>query len=178
VIVRVLIIWGAIALAVALSLLVHPWRKGDELPDYKVVLGVVGSAYGLLLGLLVVFAVGHYSDARHRAEDEATELVALHDAVAVYPREPRESLRHDLICYMRSIIADDWPSMERGISIEAPRTGAFGDRLRAATDELPVANERERSAYGRAVSLISDAVRRASNCCSSRSPRSPPRCGW
>ena len=136
-IVRVLIVWGVIAAGIGLSLLLHRGRTGEELPDYRVVLGFVGSAYGLLLGLLVVFAVGHYSDARHRAEDEATSLVALHDTVDVYPHDIRGRLRHALICYMRSIVEDDWPSMERGIATEAPRTGAFGDRLRAKTRELP-----------------------------------------
>jgi hypothetical protein len=105
----------------------------------------------------VVFAVGHYSDVRHRAEDEATSLVALYDAVAVYPRETRDTVRHDLICYMRSIVADDWPSMERGNTTEAPRTLAFGDRVRWDIRDLPLTNQRESSAYGRAVGFITDA---------------------
>jgi hypothetical protein len=157
--VRVLILWGVIAVALALSLVLHRTSGGeeDELPDYRVVLAFVGSAYGLLLGLLVVFAIGHYSDARHRAQDEATSLVALHDTVAVYPPAIKDRYRHDLICYMRSIVTDEWPTMERGARTEAPRTGAFGDRVREATRELPVANDRERSAYGRAENLITDA---------------------
>lgn len=156
-IVRVLIVWGVIAAGIGLSLLLHRGKTGDELPDYRVVLGFVGSAYGLLLGLLVVFAVGHYSDARHRAEDEATSLVALYDTVNVYPHETRAHVQHALICYMHSIVADDWPSMERGIATESPRTGAFGDRLRAATRDLPLDNDREHSAYGSAVKLVTDA---------------------
>jgi Protein of unknown function (DUF4239) len=158
VIVRLLILWGVIASASALAVLIHRRRnEDDEPPDYRVVLGFVSSAYGLLLGLLVVFAVGHYSDARHTAEDEATSLVALYDAVAVYPHETRETVRHDLICYMRSIVADDWPSMERGTTTEAPRTLAFGDRVRSDIRALPLTNQRESSAYGRAVGFITDA---------------------
>jgi hypothetical protein len=161
VIVRVLIAWGVIASAIGLAMLLHRARSGgegdDEPPDYRVVLSFVGSAYGLLLGLLVVFAVGHYSDTRHRAEDEAASMISLYDSVAVYPREVRVPFRHDLICYMRSIVADDWPSMEQGNSTEAPRTLAFGDRIRATTRQLPIGDERESSAYGSAVSLITDA---------------------
>ena len=85
-IIRVLILWGAIALAVALSVVAHRRRKGDDPPNYQVVLGFVGAAYGLLLGLLVVFAVGHYSDTRREAQREASSLVALWDTVDVYPR--------------------------------------------------------------------------------------------
>jgi hypothetical protein len=158
VIVRVLIVWGVIAIAIALAVLVHRRRTGDdEPPDYRVVLGFVGPAYGLLLGLLVVFAVGHYSDARDAAEDEATSLVALYDGLAVYPPHIRHPARHDLICYMRSIVADDWPSMERGNTTEAPRTLVFGDRVRTDMRALPLDSERESSAYGRSVDLITEA---------------------
>ena len=73
-------------------------------------------AYGLLLGLLVVFAVGHYSDSRNQAEAESTSLVALYDALGVYPPETRQTVRHNIVCYMRSIVSDDWPSMEDGNS--------------------------------------------------------------
>jgi hypothetical protein len=158
VIVRLLILWGVIASAIALAVLVHRGRaEDDEPPDYRVVLGFVSSAYGLLLGLLVVFAVGHYSDARNRAEDEATSLVALYDALGVYAPETRDTVRHDLVCYMRSIVSDDWPSMEAGNATEAPRTLAFGDRVRADVRNLPLDTQREGSAYGRAVGFITDA---------------------
>jgi hypothetical protein len=158
VILRVLIVWGVIASAIALAALLHRRTAGDEEPpDYRVVLAFVGSSYGLLLGLLVVFSVGHYSDARHRAESEATSLVSLYDAVAVYPPTTRNAARHELVCYMRSIVADDWPSMEAGSSTATPRTLAFGDRLRSDLRRLPVASQRESSAYGRAANLITDA---------------------
>jgi hypothetical protein len=147
VIVRILIVWGVIASAIGLAVLLHRRRNGDDdTPDYRVVLGFVGPAYGILLGLLVVTAVGHHSDARHQAENEATSLVALYDALAIYPRDTRDSVRHDLICYMRSIVADDWPSMERGNTTEAPRTLAFGDRVRTDLRELPLTSQQEGSA--------------------------------
>jgi hypothetical protein len=157
VIVRVLILWGVIAVGIASSMVFHRRRHGDDSADYQIALGFVGAAYGLLLGLLVVFAVGHYSDVRHEAEREASSLVALFDAVAVYPPDTREPVRHDLVCYMRSIVTDEWPSMERGDSTETPRTLAFGDRVREGTRSLPVGDERERVAYGRATSLVADA---------------------
>jgi hypothetical protein len=157
VIVRVLILWAVIALAVALSVLVHRRRKSDDGPEFQVVLGFVGSAYGLLLGLLVVFAVGHYSDTRREAQKEASSLVALWDTVDAYPPETRDAVQHDLICYMRAIVSEDWPAMERGSRLEDPRTLAFGNRLRDGIRGLPLDDDRQRSASGRASTLISDA---------------------
>jgi hypothetical protein len=158
VIVRLLILWGVIASAIGLALLVHRGRtKDDEAPDYRVVLGFVSSAYGLLLGLLVVFAVGHYSDSRDQAETEATSLVALYDSLGVYSPETRDTIRHNIVCYMRSIVSDDWPSMEDGNATEDPRTLAFGDQVRSDIRDLPLTNQRHSSAYGRAVGFITDA---------------------
>jgi hypothetical protein len=160
VIVRLLILWAVIASAIGLAVLIHRTRKtadGDEPPDYRVVLGFVSSAYGLLLGLLVVFAVGHYSDSRNQAEAEATSLVALYDGLGVYPHETRVTVRHNIVCYMRSIVSDGWPSMEAGNATEDTRSLAFGDQVRAEVRNLPLDTPRESSAYGRAVGFITDA---------------------
>lgn len=156
-IVHVLILLGVIAAAAALGVLVHRRRTRDEEPEYQSALTFVGAAYGLLLGLLVVFAVGHYSDVRHESQAEASSLVALYDTVGVYPHETRDPVRHGLICYMRSIVHDEWPSMERGNHLEARRTLAFGDRARADVRNLPVDDQKQGSAYGRASTLITDA---------------------
>jgi hypothetical protein len=157
VIVHVLILWGTISAAAALGVVVHRRRTRDEAPEYQSALTFVGAAYGLLLGLLVAFAVGHYSDVRHESQAEATSLVALYDTVGVYPHETRDPVRHDLICYMRSIVQDEWPSMERGNDTEARRTLRFGDRVRADVRNLPSDNSKQGSASGRAATLIADA---------------------
>ena len=165
-IVRVLIVWAVIAAAIALSVLVHRRKprkddgegNRDDGPDYRVVLGFVASSYGLLLGLLVVFAVGHYNDTRHRAEDEAASLLSLYDTVGAYPPDVAVPVRHNLVCYMRSIVDDEWPSMQGGTSTATPRTLAFGDHVRAEIRELPLSTDRETSAYGRAATQITDAT--------------------
>jgi hypothetical protein len=54
-------------------------------------------------------------------------------------------------------VADDWPAMERGIRVEDPRTLAFGNRLRDGIRGLPLDDDRQRSASGRASTFITDA---------------------
>jgi hypothetical protein len=159
-IVRLLILWAVIASAIGLATLVHRTRKaadGDEPPDYRVVLGFVSSAYGLLLGLLVVFAVGHYSDARNQAEAESTSLVALYDGLSVYPTKTKVPVQHNIVCYMRSIVSDDWPSMESGNATEDPRALRWGDLVRKDVRNLPLDTPHESSAYARSVGFITDA---------------------
>jgi len=158
VIVHVLILWAVIGSAAVLSVVVHRRRTTDaDPPEYGLVLSFVGAAYGLLLGLLVVFAVGHFNDVRTEAQREASSLVSLYDTLRVYPSETADPVHHDLFCYMRSIVHDEWPSMARGNELEAPRTLRLGDRLRANLRALPTEGSAQSSAYGRANSLISDA---------------------
>ena len=128
-IVHVLILGGVIAAAAALGVVAHRRRAPDEAPEYQSSLTFVWAAYGLLLGLLVVFAVGHYTDVRHEAQAEASTLVVVQDAVRVYPPETSDPVRHDVLCYMRSIAHDEWPSMERGKDTPARRTLGLGDRV-------------------------------------------------
>jgi len=157
VIVHVLILWGVFGAAAALAVVLHRRRTTDEAPEYQSALTFVGASYGLLLGLLVVFAVGHITDVQNQSQQEASSLVSLYDTTGVYPSQTRDHIRHDLVCYMRSIVQDEWPSMERGSPLEAPRTLGFGDQVRADLRTLPTSNPAQGSAYGRAATLVSDA---------------------
>ena len=154
---HLLILFSVIAAAAALAVVVHRKKKREELPEYPSALTFVGAAYGLLLGLLVAFAVGHYTDVRHESQAEASSLIALYDTIGVYPQETSDHVRHNLVCYMRSIVHDDWPSMEQGNDEGAPRTLALGDRLRASVRNLPNDDPKQGSAYGRAGALMTDA---------------------
>ena len=173
---HLLILWGLVALALVLALVVERWRrrakvqhevedgeskdgekKDKDKPEYSVALGFVASSYGVLVGLLIAFAVNHHADVRLQAQTEAGQFIALWDTVAVYPPKVRDPARHDIICYMRAIRDDDWPSMARGIDEQSPRALAFGDHLRATINQLPTEGARAGSAYGRAQSTITTA---------------------
>ncbi len=158
VVLHVLILWGLVVLALAVAFLAEHRRKEDgEKPEYQVALTFVASSYGLLLGLLVTFGANHYTDVRQKAQDEAGSLIALWDTVAVYPPQIRNPTQHDLLCYMRAIRDDDWPSMERGSQLQSRRALFFGDRLRTTIASLPTEGTHEGSAYGRAQGIVSDA---------------------
>jgi hypothetical protein len=155
---HVLILWGVIAAASALAVVMHKRRTPDVDPqEFGSILDFVGIVYGVLLGLLLVFALGHYNDVKNEALKEATSLVSLYDAVGAYPPQTSDPVQHDLICYMRSVAADEWPSMQRGSQMEASRTLRFGDKVRVDVRTLPASDLPQQSTYGRAANLISDA---------------------
>ncbi len=156
---HVLILGAVIGAATGVAVLIHKRRQArwGAAPEYSAALGFVGSAYGLLLGLLVVNAVGHFSDVRNQAQAEASSLASLYDVVGIYPAATSAPVRHNLICYMRSIADDEWPSMARGNQLEVPPTIRSGDRLRDQLASLPLEGPRDSSTYSRAVSLIGQA---------------------
>ncbi len=154
---HVLILWGVIATAAALAVVVHRRRKSEDAPELGAALTFVGASYGLLLGLLVVFAVGHFNEVRSESQREASSLASLYDTISVYPAQTRDHVQHQVLCYMRSIADDEWPSMEQGRNLETPRTLGFGDQLRADLRKLPTNTSGQASAYGRAATQIDSA---------------------
>lgn len=108
-------------------------------------IGFVGGAYGILLGLLLVFAVGHFVDARQVSKDEAATSAALFAAVDPYPAEQRDALRHDLVCFMQSVASDDWAAARAGNMAGAPTTDAYAASVQKQIEALPQTEDIEAS---------------------------------
>ena len=108
---------------------------GVELTD---ALGFVGAAFGIILGLLLVFAVQHYNDARATAREEATNAVALFHAAGPFPADKRDAVRRDVICTMRSISSADWNAAHDLNPTGSPTTSSWLQHLQSTTGSLPV----------------------------------------
>jgi hypothetical protein len=158
VLLHVVILWALVVVALIVAFLVQRRRKDDDdKPEYGVAQGFVAASYGLLIGLLVAFGTTHLSDVRQQAQNEADSLLSLSGTVQVYPPKIRDPTQHLVLCYMRSIRDDDWPSMERGSALESRAGLNYGDRLRQTIADLPQSGAREGSAYGRAQSNLDSA---------------------
>lgn len=97
----------------------------------------VGGAYGILLGLLLVFAVGHFVEARQVTKDEAATVAALFNSVDPFPADVRDPLRHDLICYIDSVSTDDWSAARNGDLTGSENTSAYAAKVQAQIQALP-----------------------------------------
>ena len=89
------------------------------------------------LGLLLVFAVGHFVDARQVSKEEAATAVALFNAVDPYPASNRDPLRHDLLCYMNSAATDDWSAARAGNLSGSANTEAYASSVQKKIEALP-----------------------------------------
>lgn len=145
-----------IALGCAVAWWLGKRRGKPEVGDYSDAFLFIAFSFGFLLGLLQIFVTNHYSDARSQAQTEATTLVATYDDLTPFPQHVRTSAQHDLVCYMRSVVSNDWKQQEEGHTTEAPQTIALGDRVRNFRRTLPQTSPLSQGAYARVDQDVSD----------------------
>jgi Protein of unknown function (DUF4239) len=153
----VLILWGVIALGWLGAWWLKRLRGDVTSGQFTNIVLFVGFIFGFLLTTLQVLRSNHYSDARNQAQFEPTALVAMFDDLDAFPPDVSATARHDLICYMRSVVQQDWKAQEQGRTQEAPDTVARGDRLRRLRYTLPQDSPAEQVAYQQVSQALTDA---------------------
>jgi len=86
-----------------------------------------GVLYALVVGFVLAFALEGYQAAESEAGSEADSVTALSRAATLFDAESRDRIGHELICYSRAVIYDEWPRMSDGERSEL--AGAATDRL-------------------------------------------------
>jgi hypothetical protein len=107
--------------------------------------GVLATGFSVLLGLIVFLAFTSYDDSRQGAEAEAIAVRQQFEIAQFLPREVRDELRAELVCYARSIIDVEWPALKAGTEGEVANSWTL-----ALFDTLGTTNPRmndEQSAY-------------------------------
>lgn len=105
---------------VPLELRGHEERRGW-------VFAFCGVLYALVVGFVLAFALNGHQSADSQATAEADSVAALSRTAILFDAENRDQIGHELICYARSVIDDEWPAMENGRSSEL--ASAATDRL-------------------------------------------------
>lgn len=148
---------AAVTLAVLAAAYLVVWavRRGRGAPlDTAPTLAFIGGLVGLLISLLLFFAVGHFSDAKATAQTEAGTNLALFSAATGLPEGTIARVQHDTLCVMRSTVADEWPAMADGDLNGSPRTQAYVSRLYDSVTSIPLSDARAAAQYGRINALL------------------------
>jgi hypothetical protein len=74
--------------------------------------GVLASGFAILLGFVVFLAFESFDSSRSGAETEAVAVAQQFETAQFLPAAVRGQLSGDLICYGRSVVAQEWPAME------------------------------------------------------------------
>ncbi len=128
---------GALAIAAAgLAIRYTSLQPGFEVqPVYT----LLGTSYGVLLAILVLFASQHYTDAIRHAEDEGKGLNDLYKVIGVFGAADQDRVRHEIVCYAREKIADEWPALREsdgsGSPIVYARTRELNELVESLTRE-------------------------------------------
>ena len=128
------VLWAVLAVALVLVWVI---RRHHGPIDTGPTSAFVGSAMGLLLSLVLFFALGHRSAAQSAAQAEATAYTTLFSSMAPLPGEVSDPPQHATVCVMRSIVSDEWPAMQAGDLSGVPATQEAIAGLYAAIEALP-----------------------------------------
>jgi Protein of unknown function (DUF4239) len=153
-----LIVVGAVAAAFVAVALVR-WASGDSLlsnPTRGTPMAIVSAtSFTVLLAFLILSGFQTYTGAKSGAASEATAVLDMARAAALFPASQRDQLRSDLICYGRAVVSQEWPAMRHGHS--SPLVDDEIAALRVDFDRLTVRSLRDQAAF---VDLLNDATAR------------------
>ena len=78
------------------------------------VFAFAGVLYALVIGFVLAYALDGYQTAETAAGTEADSVSSLSRAATLFDAESRDRIGHELICYSRAVVDDEWPAMEHG----------------------------------------------------------------
>jgi hypothetical protein len=109
---------GSVALAMVGLILVRMTLHRRDLRETQVVAGyllsVVGTLYGVILGLIVVDSLGKFAEARLTTEEESNALADIVLLAAHLPEERKEHVHKHALAYLNSVIDVEWSMMAEG----------------------------------------------------------------
>jgi hypothetical protein len=80
------------------------------------ILGLISTAYAILLGFVVFLAFTSYDTARSGARSEATDLIQQFETAQLMPKAAAPALSGELVCYGRAVVGIEWPLLRRGVT--------------------------------------------------------------
>ena len=108
------------------------------------VVGVLATAFTLLLGFVIFLAFTKYDESRAGAEAEALVVAQQFETAQLLPPDGRVRLSGALICYARSVIELEWPLMARN---QPPPFNHWGAALFRTLQTIEPRTASEQSAY-------------------------------
>lgn len=73
-----------------------------------------GVIYALVVGFVLAYSLSGYNAASEYSTKEADAVNTLSRTATLFDAEDRDAVGHQLICYARAVIYDEWPLMAQG----------------------------------------------------------------
>jgi hypothetical protein len=78
------------------------------------VFGILATGFAVLLGFVVFLAFESFDTSRSGAEEEAQLIQQQFETAQLMPPAVRDVFSGQLVCYARTVVHQEWPSMESG----------------------------------------------------------------
>ena len=153
----VLILIGAVSIAIGAMLFVRQKApKGSYFEDgdrASGVFGVLATGFAIFAGFVIFLAFTSYDQSRSGAETEGLMVFQQFETAQFLPANVRPRLTGELVCYGRSVVSKEWPSMQDGtVGAINPWAVALFTSLKLAKPKTSV----EDAAYGKWLDQTSD----------------------
>jgi hypothetical protein len=117
-------------------------------------LSLVGTMYAVLLGLIVVDAMGRFDQAVDIVEDEANSISELLYLSGRMPAATSAMIMQQAIDYINLVTEREWPLLREGRYLDEAHESAF--RLMRATRDWEPVSESEKAVYATAIGVASE----------------------
>ena len=144
----ILVVSLASSIAVAGLLLVRRLTSLNLHEEHNAVAGfiysVLGVAYAVVLGFVLISVWERYEEASERVDQEAAALVAVYFHAHELPDSDRRQIQQLAKSYAHVVIDEEWPMMEDGQS--SPQAWALMDQIRQSLQNADHSTSSEHSA--------------------------------
>jgi hypothetical protein len=120
--------------------------EGKELGRLSDTLTFVGGAVGILLGLLLSFAVADFSDTKSSIQSMGSNSLSVFSGAESLDKEQGFEIRRDVICTLRTSISDDWTAIGNNTRGGSPITTSWLLKLNKDVSQASLAtNEQQQN---------------------------------
>src|ERR671910_3407756 len=178
--VGLLIVFGSMTLAVGGLILVQRLVPIDVRRQHNDVAGfiyaVLGVAYAVLLGLMVVAVWEEWNAANAAVDQEASELAEVFWLAHRLPQPEGRHLQELAHSYARVVVNEEWPLMAQGKV--SPKAWAILDEIRNEIQRMKPATPTQQVLYEQGLQQVSDLALPGESVCSTLRKACLPSCGW
>ena len=134
--------------------LVPATRRKEHNDVAGFIYAVLGVAYAVLLGLMIIAVWEHFAEARNTVDQEATELAEIAWLAHQLPEPEGTRIQELARSYGEVVVEEEWPLMREGRS--SPRAWALLDEIRLTIEDLDPRTDAEQALYLRALEQAHD----------------------
>ena len=136
--------------------LVPPDRREGQNNVAGFIYAVLGVAYAVLLAFMLIAVWQDYKTAQTNVESEAHELAGVYFLASQLPEPERTRLQDFVRTYVKVVVEEEWPMMERGQT--SPRADSLVRQLRLEFLEFDPHTEGEQVLYDRGLTQLHDGL--------------------